>query len=184
MIVLIDMDGVLCDFDALASERFHERFPGMRPLSTEERSFDFYLAEAYSSVHGSEAGHKISSITQEAHFFSELPMIAGAKEALEALRVHHDVFLCTSPLSSFQHCVLEKFQWVEKNLGQFWTSRIILTKDKTLVKGDILIDDRPHIEGVAMPEWKHVLFTQPFNVSVPKPRINNWTEWPTILTLQ
>ena len=40
-----------------------------------------------------------------------------------------------------------QYHWVEKHLGKSWVERIILTRDKTMVAGHILIDDTEHIAG-------------------------------------
>ena len=40
-----------------------------------------------------------------------------------------------------------QFEWVQEHLGQDWTGRMIVTKDKTMAYGDILIDDRPNVTG-------------------------------------
>ena len=61
-------------------------------------------------------------------------------------------------MSYYYNCVLEKYQWVEAHFGYDWTKRVILTRDKTIVSGDILIDDKPEITGCAMPPWQHVLY--------------------------
>ena len=92
-----------------------------------------------------------------------------------------EVFICTSPLSNYQNCVLEKFEWVENHLGSKWVSRIILTKDKTLVKADYIIDDKPNITGVEeSPSWEHILYDCPYNREINKRRIT-WANWKSIL---
>ena len=65
-----------------------------------------------------------------------------------------------------QHCVTEKYQWVEKYLGKSAVSQLMLTKDKTIVHGDILIDDKPLIKGLDEPRWFHFLFTAAHNKHV------------------
>lgn len=40
-----------------------------------------------------------------------------------------------------------QYAWVEKHLGQEFLEQVILTRDKTLITGDILIDDKPDIQG-------------------------------------
>lgn len=40
-----------------------------------------------------------------------------------------------------------QFEWIDKHLGPEWLDKIVLTKDKTMVNGHILIDDRPNIKG-------------------------------------
>ncbi|CAF96989.1 unnamed protein product, partial [Tetraodon nigroviridis] len=57
-------------------------------------------------------------------------------------------------------CVCVQYAWVEKHLGHEFLEQVILTRDKTLITGDILIDDKPDIQGVeAKPSWEHILFT-------------------------
>ncbi len=84
-----------------------------------------------------------------------------------------DVFICTSPIKHYKHCPYEKvsrfsvsqhlfcslnkllpflflfaqYAWVEKHLGYDFLEQVILTRDKTLIAGDILIDDKPDILG-------------------------------------
>ncbi|KAK1794321.1 hypothetical protein P4O66_011207, partial [Electrophorus voltai] len=87
-----------------------------------------------------------------------------------------DVFICTSPIKHYKYCPYEKYAWVEKHLGPDFLEQIILTRDKTVVTGDILIDDKPDILGKTTvftftnleqvgtcveptPSWEHVLFT-------------------------
>ena len=35
--------------------------------------------------------------------------------------------------------------------------------DKTLVRGDVLIDDKPHVTGSNAPTWQHLLYDAPYN---------------------
>jgi 5' nucleotidase, deoxy (Pyrimidine), cytosolic type C protein (NT5C) len=41
-----------------------------------------------------------------------------------------------------------QYEWVKQHLGKSALRRVILTCDKTLVNGDLLIDDRPAIKGL------------------------------------
>jgi hypothetical protein len=47
-------------------------------------------------------------------------------------------------------------------LGAEFTKRVILTRDKTLVRGDVLVDDKPEIRGVVAPNWRDVLFDETY----------------------
>lgn len=40
-----------------------------------------------------------------------------------------------------------QFAWVEKHFGHEFLEHVILTRDKTIVSGHVLIDDRPDIVG-------------------------------------
>lgn len=44
-------------------------------------------------------------------------------------------------------CVRVQYAWVEKHLGYDFLEQVILTRDKTLISGDVLIDDKPDILG-------------------------------------
>lgn len=48
-----------------------------------------------------------------------------------------------------------------------WLTRLIITSDKTKIRGDLLIDDKPYITGSEYPAWEHVLFTAPYNSELP-----------------
>ena len=84
--------------------------------------------------------------------------------------------LCRQPMN-----VADKMIWVQKHLGKEWLKRVIITSDKTLVRGRVLIDDKMDITGSAKPAWEHVLFAQPFQTHFPpKPRqrvLRHWGDW-------
>lgn len=44
-------------------------------------------------------------------------------------------------------CVCFQYAWVERHLGPDFLEKVILTRDKTIVSGDILVDDKPDILG-------------------------------------
>ena len=91
---------------------------------------------------------KAEAIYTAPGFIRNLPPVPGALDAVkELLALGMDVRICTSPLSQFENCVAEKYLWVEKHLGRDATNRLILTKDKTLVHGSLLIDDKPQHPG-------------------------------------
>merc|ERR1719159_1623970 len=81
-------------------------------------------------------------------FFAGLPAKPGAVQALrEMVQSHVQVLLITSPVLSSRFCAGEKYQWVATHLGPEWLERLVLTSDKTLVRGDLLIDDKPRVGG-------------------------------------
>lgn len=57
---------------------------------------------------------------------------------------------------------------------------MIVTKDKTLVHGDLLIDDKPRVTGTRSPAWQHVLYDQPYNRHVDAQRMT-WSTWREVL---
>jgi 5'-nucleotidase len=40
-----------------------------------------------------------------------------------------------------------QYDWVKNHLGKHWLKKFILTADKTIVKGHLLINDKVDIKG-------------------------------------
>lgn len=177
MRVLVDMDGVLADFEGAFLDLWRAAHPEHPFVPLPERR-SFYVEKEYPD----HLLHLVREIFCSANFFRDLPPIPGGLEAVREMeRDGIEVFLCTSPLREYQHCVVEKFDWVVRHLGAEWSQRLVLTKDKTIVAGDLLIDDRPSIHGIATPAWEHVLYDQPYNRHVTDKRRLTWENWREVL---
>ncbi|XP_005102318.1 5'(3')-deoxyribonucleotidase, cytosolic type isoform X1 [Aplysia californica] len=180
LLVLVDMDQVLCDFEMRLLQEFQSRHPNDPFIPLEERR-TFYARDQYAKIRADLADN-IRDIYNSEGFFRDLPEIPGACDAMKELKEMEgvDVFICSSPLTSYEFCLKEKFQWIEEHLGQEWLDKIILTKDKTVANGHVLIDDRPNIKGaIRKPIWEHVVFTACHNVHSDirgKRRLDNWTD--------
>lgn len=160
-VVLVDVDGVITDFEYWFLKRLVAKYPELPFIPVKERR-KFYAQDDYPSDYAS----LIHAIFESKGFFLEMPPIAGALDAMRILAEKHDVFICTAPFLPSEHCVGEKFEWVRKFLGEEWLSRLIISKDKTMARGDYLIDDKPAIVGVKTPEWEHIIFDAPYNREV------------------
>ncbi|MDF7677025.1 5'-3'-deoxyribonucleotidase [Neisseriaceae bacterium ESL0693] len=159
-LILLDQDGVLADFELGVRRSWQQKFN--QPIPLGERHH-FYLRDDMPEKYH-QALHQVYA---SRGFFARLPPIDGAIEAAQQLlHAGHDVRICTSPIMAYQYCMAEKFDWVRQYLGEAWLRRVIITKDKTWVRGDILIDDKPCISGSLSPQWQHWLYDQPYNRSV------------------
>lgn len=173
--ILVDMDGVLADW-AKGVER-QIRYGGRADLAD---SLDWSLwagtsdPETLAAVREAQAG---------LHFYFWLAPIKGAIDALrEMVADGHLVTICSTPDSTNPTCADDKIAWLETKVGPGWGKRLILTHDKTLVRGDILIDDKPNITGARHPEWTHVLFNQPYNQEPSnKARLFQWSGWRNVI---
>lgn len=176
MFILFDQDNVVSDFDGHLGQLLAEKHPEIQQMPLDTRT-TFYYEDDYPEHRG-----KISRVYLERGFFLDLPLIHGAKEGLlRLLELGHDVRICTSPVTKNDYCLYEKYHWIKQNLPEF-TKRLIVTKDKTLIRGDVLVDDKPKITGVMSPRWKHILFDQPYNRRVSGPRMS-WDKFEEFLAL-
>jgi 5'(3')-deoxyribonucleotidase len=76
-------------------------------------------------------------------FFLELEPLPGAIESIKYLvEIGHDVRFLSRPSTKNYNCYSEKAYWISKFLGPEWVDKLILSCDKSIVKGDILIDDQ------------------------------------------
>jgi 5'-nucleotidase len=77
----------------------------------------------------------VDAILESQGSYRNLPPLPGAIQAVtDLLAEGFDVHICTSPLEQYRNCVLEKYEWVEEHLGSEFTERVILMRDKTLVR--------------------------------------------------
>ncbi|MFT4309340.1 MAG: 5' nucleotidase, NT5C type [Candidatus Woesearchaeota archaeon] len=178
MILLVDMDGVIADFEQGFLDIYRVRHPDKPFIPIEDRS-TFYLTDDYPA----DLVDMVRDITMSVGFFYSLPPIEGALEALPQLLVKNDVYICTSPLLENRTCVQEKYDWIQKYLGTKWKDRMILTKDKTLIEGDYLIDDKPNIKGIVQPSWEQLLYYQPYNSHVQDKIMITWNNYQEVMDL-
>jgi 5'-nucleotidase len=181
MRILIDMDGVIADFEGDFLRRWIELHPEKSFIPLEERK-GFYVKSQYPKEYHT----FVEEIYHGCGFYQNLPPIPGSLEALKELQASkHDILLCTSPmLPKYENCVLEKYHWVYDRLGEHWVNNIVLTKDKTIVKGDVLIDDKPEIKGLVDPEWEHVIYDQPYNRHIEGQKRLTWQNWKEVLEIE
>jgi 5'(3')-deoxyribonucleotidase len=99
-------------------------------------------------------------------FFRKLKPIKDAIESFLKLSNYFDVWILTRPSMKNPLCYTEKRIWVEENLGYSWVERLIISPDKSLLKGHYLIDDHywKDFEGEKIlfgseefPDWKSVM---------------------------
>lgn len=75
-------------------------------------------------------------------FFLKLEPLPNAIESVNELKKTFDVWILTRPSYNNINCYSEKAQWVLDNLGYDMLEKTILCGDKSLIKGDFLIDDQ------------------------------------------
>ncbi len=175
-IILFDMDGVLCDYNKHLLELAHKRL-GL-PFHNSADVITFNTEKIF----GREHEKRVEALSCEPGFFRNLPPTPYAVEAFHEIASHvgeENVFICTAPKKFVKNrlCMEEKSAWVAEHLGERFADRVILTRDKTVVHGHILIDDKPEVEGALTPSFTHVYYDRPYNRSGNRPRIMSWKNW-------
>lgn len=179
-VVLVDMDNTLVDFDL----EFGKRWVAARPEDTLDliKSRKHFELEQNFSAELKPLAIKIMSEPGFFKSFAPQPYAVEAVKEMTEAGLH--VLLCTAPLPfQWETCVAEKYAWVRHHLGEEFLTRMIITRDKTVVKGRLLIDDKPLIRGACdKPEWTHIVFDQPYNQEVEdKMRLKNWKAWRAVV---
>ena len=188
-IILVDQDGPLADWESELLRSWKQLYPELPWVELNNRrnprAWQDY-AELEMPVDKASIERRVKSIYESAGFYRNLPVVDGARGALhEMLDAGFDVRICTSPLSKFDHCVLEKYEWVQQHFGQRFVDRIIMCRQKVYARGDFLIDDLPDptVGSELAPVWNHIVFDAPYNRGVRgKLRLGRWNDWQTIVS--
>lgn len=157
-IVLVDMDGPLADFDA---EFFAacERNGWAMDCTIEQQRHRFATDHIPDKAHRAAARAHVDSTD----WFRHLPVTRGAIEGMAVLAEHADVWICSKPLEANATCRDDKAWWLAKHFGDEWARRLILAPDKSLVYGDLLLDDAPNPDWYLRCTWRPVIFPTPWN---------------------
>ena len=167
MRILIDMDEVMAD----AIERFLEWY---------ERDFGIrYKKEDLN-------GTKLHAIVPEEHrqivkqyphhedFFKDLPLIPHAQEMIKELNDRFDVYIASAAME-FPHSLKHKYDWLDQHFPFIHWKRRILCGDKSVLRGDVLIDD--HDFNLSVFTGRPIMFTATHNINETKyERMNSWLD--------
>lgn len=170
--VLVDMDGVLADFDNATKHYLVEHYPEI-PLVDKRQHF--YFRDDYP-----DPDHQaiIKEFHHSQYFFANLPPIPGALEGWQRLiELGYEPRVCTAPLITNPWCVAEKLAWIERHLGSATVKTAIVDIDKEKYPGIALIDDRPVVKNTELAPWQHILFSASYNQDIDTPyRLNGWSD--------
>lgn len=102
-------------------------------------------------------------LVDSTRWFLDLPVVEGAVEGLDRLAEIADVWIVTKPLEANPWCRDDKAAWVRRHFGTDWEHRLVITPDKSIVSGDILLDDAPKLDWLPNAEWNPVIYSTPWN---------------------
>lgn len=158
MKILLDMDGVLADFDAaLFRDTAHFIDWPQVSLNREHR----FCTDVLSSRNAK----RVRRFIEETPFFRDLPVIPGAKEGVDAmLSAGWDVWVCSKPLEANATCASDKMEWIKRHFPEL-VGKVILAPKKSMVKGDILLDDAHKPADFHEASWLPVWYPYPHNMN-------------------
>jgi 5'-nucleotidase len=175
--VLVDMDGVLADFERGFERAWNDHFPNVpRTVAAPARGWKIIDRLVR------RLGPLVKDVVHAPGFFAGLPPLPGALVGVrEMRRALPDLWICTRPQVRYENCVPEKYAWVQRHLGREWTRRIVVVRDKTIVDADWLIDDDPTLARAIDARWRLVLFDAPYNRGAQGTPRMTWLTWRDVL---
>ena len=166
-VILIDLDMTITDFHSTFMSIWEEKYPKRKRIAIQDRKH-FKLTDEYPE----EFKDDIKAIINQPSFFANMLPIEHAISGVHSLLgLNYEVIICTSPIQTVG-CHSAKWDWVVKNLGESIAKSMVIAKDKTLIKGDYLIDDRSLISGIYPPSWKHIVYSQGYNSNAKENRFS------------
>lgn len=160
MRLLLDQDGPLAGFDEKCFDIFkHEMKLELEIERLEHSTFRYF------TDHITNPEHKRSArdILEAQGWFRELPVVPGSQEGVDALlSAGVDIWICTKPMKENLTCRDEKFAWIQEHFPML-ANKIVMTPDKSLVKGDILLDDAFDPAWCELADWNGVVYSAPYN---------------------
>ena len=124
-----------------------------------------------------ECGKKIFNYLHEPNFFYNLDIRENAKEVIEYLSKHFDIYIVTAYTAD---TCFDKARWVNKYLPNFDIKNIIFCNDKSVLNLDYLIDDGPH--NIVGFKQTGIVYDMPYNRYLENydwltfPRVYDWMD--------
>jgi len=172
MRILVDVDGVVADLHKAWLQRYNSDYHDN--LTSKE-----ITRWAIHEFVKPQCGRKIYAYLMDPTLYDDVPVMRGAKKGVEQLRSdgHQVIFVSSGFFPA-------KVKWLADNGlainfpyndGRWDTlADVVLTGDKSLVKGDVLIDDYPrNLNG----QKKTLLYDSPWNQDETRfDRVYNWSD--------
>jgi len=174
MRILVDMDEVLAD--AIGQFiNWYERDFGVR--YKREQLEGTRLAHVVPEEHR----EKVIGYPHQPGFFKDMAVIEDSQMVLEELSKRHEIYIASAAME-FKHSLYDKYEWLDEHFPFIHWKRRILCGDKSVLRGDVLIDD--HDFNLSVFTGRPIMFSAPHNVQFTQyERLKNWKEALTMFDL-
>lgn len=150
--ILFDMDDVITNFLGSVIDIYNKR-KGTSFSIEEVRSWD--LSENFDE--------DIFQIFREDGFFLQLEekneSTKVVRDLIESTR--YDIFIITACNSAYE--LVEKVEWMRKFIPDFNLDRLISCKEKSIIRGDLIVDDKIDNLIECSPFMECILYDMPHN---------------------
>jgi 5'(3')-deoxyribonucleotidase len=118
--------------------------------------------------------HVLEEYMRSEDFFAVLGVMPESQRVLQKMQNQYDVFIATAAMevpTSFN----AKFKWLQQHFPFIPHSHIVFCGDKSILRGDFLIDDNPR--QLSLFRGEGILFSSPANALVTGyRRVNDWLD--------
>lgn len=175
--VLLDVDGVIADFDTYAQLIIFQLF-GRQPIKDRK----YWAIEKNFSLKNSQRDQfwKMLDLKGVAQQLQPYP---GAIEGVKEIASIADVYFVTSPIQSSPTWCYDRSKWLKKHFGTELGRKVVLTGQKHICAGDFFVDDKvTHVTKWQQhnPLGTGFLWNQPYNLNE-DPSIPRLGDWRTLL---
>lgn len=134
MVILFDMDGVVVNIMENWLQEYNSE-------TGDDLTVD--RITAWETHTFAKEGTRIYDHMWREGFFNDAPPYPGALSGVKKIWDYgHEVYFASTPVASLW-CAREKWNWVERTFPEIGRRNVILTWNKGMLRGDILVDDKP-----------------------------------------
>jgi len=176
MILIIDMDNVLNNMVYRMIDEFNRTFNTHFSLK-DVKEYRFYSSFGIDL----DVGHVFTkTMFNMPGFWSSLEPLPYAASVVKKLVKNYDVYVATKPYPGSRNCFAEKVDWLNRYFPFVGEEKLIFMHNKSLLKGDIIIDDHP--DNLKDFKGTTIVFDYPFNRDYKATyRVHSWIEIEDIL---
>jgi len=166
-VICVDMDEVIADVLNEQILRYNREFND-RLTAGELRGRWIWDLVPPSRVHALERH------IQSDDFFSSVAVIPHAQRVLDRMRKRYEVYIATAVME-YPQSFAPKYEWLKRNFPFIPLSHIVYCGDKSILRGDFLIDDNPR--QLRLFRGRGILYSSPANALVREfQRVNDWLD--------
>ncbi|MGR3812384.1 5' nucleotidase, NT5C type [Jiulongibacter sp. NS-SX5] len=147
--LIIDMDDVMADTGGAIIDLYNKHF------KTSYQKSDLLEQDIWNEELKANYVDELRSKLHEPGFFRNLSVMTGAKEVIKELHEKYDLFVVSAAME-FPNSLKEKSEWLDEHFPYIHWKNRVLCGDKSIIKGDIMIDD--HDKNLSVFKGQCLLF--------------------------